>query len=164
MPDLKGKLRSAAAVVFGGLLYAVLNWIPLVGPLVMGMITGYWVGGGFTNGFRHASVAAALGSTLVAFLLAQYGLTDASGVTTPMIFFIVWVLMVWNIAGIILGGIGGGLGAIGRDLHQLIPEAVRDKFREPMAKSGVEYIICPGCGQGNLSSAAACIGCGRALK
>jgi hypothetical protein len=156
-------LRSILAVIGGGILYAVLNWVPLAGPVAAGLATGYSVGGGFGRGFKHAVYASSAGAVLVAYVLSSYGILDSAALTAPMFLFVTWILIVWNLVGVFLAGIAGGFGAVGKDIRSLIPRNLAKIFVR-RSNDGVDYSICPGCGQGNVSSAQTCIGCGRNLK
>lgn len=156
-------LKAMAAVSAGAVLYSILNWIPLIGATAAGAFTGFTIGGGFNRGFRHAVYAAAIGTIAVFFLLAKFAMRGMAADNKLLLIFTGWVFLVWNMVGIFLSGIAGGLGAIGKDINQIIPPAVKEVFTSARKKAGIDYMICPSCGQGNVASAKTCIGCGMKL-
>ena len=164
MPGTKKILRSIAAVTGGAVLYALLNWIPLAGPFAVGLAVGYVVGGGFKRGLRHGLYGGLIGSLILACLLAHYRILAAEGMSSLLAFFIAWVLLVWNALGVSLAALGGGFGAVGRDIHSLIPKDIRDNLFPRADGTGVDYTICPSCGQGNVKSASTCVSCGATLR
>jgi len=163
MADAAGIIRRLFASLFGGLLYVALNWIPIIGPFAVGVLTGYLVGGGFRQGFKYGAYAAAIGSAITAYLLLKYGL-GSEPVNTMLLLFLGWVLVIWNTAGVVVAGLGGGFGAIGKDIKSVIPQDLIKMFRPSAPKPSTDYIICPMCGQGNVSEAKTCIGCGKPLR
>jgi hypothetical protein len=164
MADIKTALKVAGAAIAGGLLYVVLNIIPLIGPLAAGFLTGYWAGGGFKRGFKTAALGAVVGSIAVAYAFIRFGISDSAGVSQLMLLFMAWVLLVWNLVGILLAAVGGGVGALGKEVYTVIPKNLIDSFKVGKDTPGLEYMVCPECGQGNVTSATSCIGCGKPLK
>ena len=156
-------LRSAAAVLAGGIIYSALTWVPLVGPFATGVLVGWWTGGGFLKGLRNAAYAASLGSIIVFYMIAAYGLPPA-GTQAPINLVFLWMLLIWNVTSIIVAGAGGGIGALSRDVRTLIPTNLMESLSQHKPRKGVEYRICPSCGQGNVESAKTCIGCAKPLK
>ncbi|MFH0861796.1 MAG: DUF5518 domain-containing protein [Candidatus Altiarchaeota archaeon] len=163
MSGIEKTAKTVFAVIVGAVLYSILNWIPLLGAAAAGAYTGYGSGGGFRRGFRNAAYAATIGGLLVICLAYVYALTDLTGANKTLIMFVGWVLLVWHIAGVLIAGLAGGLGAVGNDINKLIPTGLREVITKPRKKSAVDYAICPGCGQGNVVSAKTCIGCGIGL-
>jgi hypothetical protein len=157
-------VKDAGSVLVGGLIYSVLNWVPIFGALSAGAFTGYSVGGGFGRGFKAAVYSAAVGTLLTLYLLLEYAVGDLSGVNKVLLIFMAWVLVVWHMAGMLLCGIGGGFGAVGKDIRSIIPQGLQDMFEKTAQKGGVDYIICPNCGQGNVSAAKTCVGCSKSLQ
>lgn len=164
MADPKETIKRAAAILLGAILYAILNWIPVIGALISGLIVGYLVGGGFKGGFKHATYASALGAITVSYMIASYGLQDVGNTNKLIMLFMIWVTAIWHLAGIFFSGLGGGFGAVGKDIFTVIPKGFRDLITRQRPKPGIDYIICSKCGQGNVSSATTCIGCGKNLN
>ena len=164
MASWKSILKSAVYVLAGALAYAALNWIPVLGPLSLGIFVGYGVGGGFGRGFRHGAASAVLGTLIVAYLFLQGGVLEPIASNRLLTVFILWVLLVWNCVGIFAAAMGGGAGAVGKDLKTLIPREIRDMLSARKEKPAQDYMICQACGQGNVASATTCISCGHALK
>ncbi len=155
-------LRSAASVAVGALLYPVFNWVPILGALAVGLSVGYAVGGGFRRGFNHAIVSSLLGALALAYVILYSNVL--AGLGNALTLFIVWVLVVWNTVSIAFAGVGGGFGAVGKEIHSLIPWEIREFMFPRRERSGTDYIICPICGQGNVQSATTCVSCGHQLR
>ncbi len=147
----------------GAAVYSALNWVPLVGPLATGFMVGWWAGGGFMKGLRNAAYAASLGSLIVFYLIAAYVLSPAPA-QAPVNLVLLWMLLAWNVTNIIVAAAGGGIGALGSDIRSIIPANLMDSLSRQKPRTGVEYRICPACGQGNVESAKTCIGCARPMK
>jgi len=162
MGSVQNILRSVSTIILGALLYTGLNWIPIIGPALVGALCGYWVGGGFKRGFNHAIAASVLGTLIIAYVFASGNLLEHAGPTLGT--FILWMLLVWNASGIVFTSIGGGLGAIGKDMANIIPQGIKDAFSPPKPKSGLNYALCPVCGQGNVEGATTCVSCGNTIK
>jgi hypothetical protein len=151
MAEYIAKIRAAASVLVGAVLYSLLNWIPLIGPFAAGVLVGYLVGGGFNRGLRHAAVSAALGAAAIAYALVFYDPLSLRTVPAVTLLFISWILLVWNTAGIAVASIGGGFGAVGKDLHSFLPRLVEQLTPKTRPNRGIDYLFCPVCGQGNAS-------------
>ncbi|MFH1055727.1 MAG: hypothetical protein V1744_06500 [Candidatus Altiarchaeota archaeon] len=164
MSDVNAAVRSVLSISAGALFYAALNWVPVIGPLSVGAFTGYVVGGGFKRGFNHGICASTAGAILVAYLLASYNILPTTGTNTLLKAFTIWVLLVWNITGILFAGVGGGFGAVGKDLQTMIPKGIHDMISPPKTKPGVNYMICKNCGQGNVEAAETCVSCNIKLR
>ncbi len=154
-PDL---MKRAAYVLVGALFYTVLNWVPIVGALAVGFFIGYCSGGGFKRGFRDSLSAAILGAVIVLYLIVSSGVVSMDGKDLVLTAFIYWVILVWNIIAALVAGVGGGMGAWGKNLWTLIPD---EWFDDKNDRSGTEYVICESCGHGNVSTANACMTCGK---
>jgi hypothetical protein len=164
MPDANATFKSILAVAVGALLYAILNWIPIVGPVAAGLFVGVRVGGGFKRGFNRGIHAGALGCLIIVVILSGYDVFNAAGGSGLLTFFILWVLLAWNVLGVFLAGVGAGFGAVGKDIHSLIPRDIRDTLFPREDKNGVDYLICPVCGSGNVKSASTCVSCGANIR
>ena len=163
MGKVRSLLESSAIVFFGGLIYTVLNWVPILGSAVVGLLVGYKAGGGFRRGFNHGVYAASFGAVLLAYLIASQGILETSGQSLVLTVFIGWVLLVWNAFGVLLAGVFAGAAAVGKGFYSLIPLELFGGFSDATPPNGVRYVICPSCGQGNLERAKTCVSCGSDL-
>ena len=193
MNDLKQTAYAAAVLLAGGLLYLTLNWIPILGPLAAGFAVGYALRGSMPGtGFKAGVYAASLGVIGVAFLLDSIGLFDSSQ-TSPLVLFVaMWVLLVWNIAGILLAGIGGMLGSLTGQAKRIVdilqsgagfplnislgmpkpkrvvnlrpPPAYQKEKPQQEDEKRMRFSICPQCGASNPDTSAICGSCGRTLR
>jgi hypothetical protein len=164
MIGIREAVKSAAAVLSGAALYAALNFIPLMGPISAGAFVGYSAGGGFGRGFRLAFWAAALGAAAVFYLVFAYGLGAAGGAGAAATIILGWMLLVWNAEGVLLAALGGGFGALGKDVRTVIPPNLFELFGKRSPGKAVDYLICPTCGQGNQQTDATCGNCGQGLR
>ncbi|MDD5111671.1 MAG: DUF5518 domain-containing protein [Candidatus Altiarchaeota archaeon] len=193
MTDLKRIALVAAVISMGGLLYLSLNWIPVIGPLAAGFFVGYSQQGSTPKAvFRAGAYAGLLGVVGVAMLLDTIGLLDTSQTSTAIVFLTLWVLLVWNIVGVLLAGIGGMLGSLTGQAKRLVdilqsgagfplnislgmprPRRVVN-LRPPPAYSNerpghedekkLKFSICPQCGASNPDTSALCGSCGMTLR
>jgi len=193
MVDLRGGVLTAAAVFLGGILYLSLNWIPVLGPLAVGFIVGYAIKQNPGRGFRAGVYSAALGVLMLALLLAETGLINPAETGTLWLLLTSWILFIWNLAGILLAGLGGMLGSLARQTKRMMdalgtgmaampfnisfgapapkrvlrlrapPMEATEKPEEAAGEERVVFVICPHCGSSNLESNKKCGNCGRKL-
>lgn len=193
MFQLRKAVLTAAALIFGGLLYLGLNWIPVIGPLTVGFIVGYLIKASPGVGFRAGVYSASIGTIALAILLNGMGLFNYGEVGMPIVLLTAWILLIWNLAGIFLSGVGGMLGSLlgqGRKMLESIMPAIgtlpfgvsfgipRPKrviklhappLEEPkrpeevMEEKRVKFVICPHCGLSNVESNKKCGNCGQKL-
>jgi len=163
------------AVLIGTLLYVGLNWIPIIGPISVGIISGYISGGNFKKGFTVGLLSASFGFLAILAIISKFGiftqLFDLS-ITTLMIMLFLWILLLWNLVSIFLTGLGGILGSLISPRKLFVKPGGKDEpIRIDVPKDEITsryntktYIICPNCGTGNLDSLENCTSCGLKLK
>jgi hypothetical protein len=168
--------QKAAAVSVGGVLYLGLNWIPIIGPLVAGLSAGKIAGGRTNEGFKIGIYSGILGTILVIILLNRVGIFNTQGINSIVVFLVAWILLLWNLTGILFAGIGGALGNLVQKTSNIIEQL--DMLRRPVRPHPIrleppkeykreyshEYVICPKCGVGNPAGADTCSECKNQLK
>jgi hypothetical protein len=152
--------KTAVFYIFlGGVVYTVLNWIPLVGAFLVGLL----VSRGFDKNIRESFIGGALsgllGSFIVFYLILSNEILSLSGEAIVLSGFILWTLLVWNIISVILVGVGSSIGSFGRGLAGFLPP----EWFDSKADKYTEYRICSGCSRGNPSNASVCVFCGGEL-
>jgi len=165
-------LRIVAGTLVGSSLYVVLNWIPLVGPLIVGLAAGRIARArGFLVGFFSGILGFAF---LLFFVFPQWGISGN--------FFLMWIMLFWNFVGIVLAGLGGSMGSAtgrgsgfsyrfgsgrGRIFGSRGGIGSGPRGEKKTEKESIEapeiLVVCPGCGTGNPEGASNCKSCGGAL-
>jgi len=152
--------KKISVIAAGSLLYVGINWIPIAGPLIVGLAVGYTRRKGPKDGFKTGVYAGVLGFVITTILLVwtrAFGLTTASRLAS---LFFIWVFFLWNIVGVFFSGIGGALSSMFFHAHDYLG----DRFESP-SKSSLKgdnvtsIIICGGCGQGISENAVECPYC-----
>ncbi|MBU0761604.1 MAG: hypothetical protein KKD39_01135 [Candidatus Altiarchaeota archaeon] len=159
MSRLSGRIRSLVFIVCGALLYTVLNWVPILGALIVGLVVSFGSGDGFRRGFRNGISAGLLGLAMVFYLVVANNILPYEGKDLVLTLFIYWILLVWNVLGAFIVGLGAGFGCWGRSIKTLLPP---EWFDDKNDSRGAEYRICS-CGQGNNANAKTCSKCSSEL-
>ncbi len=103
------------AVVVGFILVLVLGWIPFIGPLVAGIITGYLATretGGVLKGFAAGIIAGSLGAIIAAIALFFLGALVAGPLGALVGGAVGAGLVVAAAIKSVLVGVGGAIGAL----------------------------------------------------
>ena len=165
-------LRIVAGTLVGSSLYVVLNWIPLVGPFIVGLTAGRIARAkGFLVGFFSGIFGFAF---LLFFVFPRWGISGN--------FFLMWIMLLWNFVGIVLAGLGGSMGSAARRRSGFSyrfgsgrgkifglregrgsepggeKRAERDSIKAPDI-----LVVCPNCGNSNPDGSERCKSCGGAL-
>lgn len=153
-------LRKIIAVALGTVLYPVLGWIIVLGPIMSGFAVGWIARCKPKEGFILGSVSAFLG-----FLLLMHALNvldiDLITLSDVLVF---WAFMLWNLFGFLLAGVGGVLGSILSKPMESVHEAGTQKKTVMVEESPAEvYVVCPACGHGNSEEDEYCKSCGTKL-
>ncbi|VVB52471.1 Uncharacterised protein [uncultured archaeon] len=157
-------LRRLSTIALGSGLYALLNWVPLAGPAAAGFAVGYLSKGRLKAAFVDGVVSGALGFVLIAATLYHFGAFTGSSIVHVAV--LAWLLLMWNLTGILVMGAGAAVGNITYDTGRMISSFL-SPFAQKQApeerKFAAEYGICPQCGTGNISENAICETCGLTL-
>lgn len=168
-----------AAVIAGTTLYLGLNWIPVIGPVAVGLTAGYIAGGSVRRGFTAGILSGLGGFTLLLYILLKWGVFNSLfhgvRIETFVGLLLLWIILLWNIIGVALAGLGGVAGVLLSNAKNLfkniernvrIPsqQVVREEQMGPQRIQGRTYVICPNCGVGNPESNSSCISCGTQFK
>ncbi|MBU4265594.1 MAG: zinc ribbon domain-containing protein [Candidatus Altiarchaeales archaeon] len=165
-------LRIVAGTLVGSSLYVVLNWIPLVGPFIVGLTAGRIAKGrGFLVGFFSGIFGFAF---LLFFVFPRWGISGN--------FFLMWIMLFWNFVGIVLAGLGGSFGSAARRRSGFSYQFGSGRGRifgsrggrgsgqggeKKTEKDSIEapevLVVCPKCGGSNPDGASECDACGGAL-
>jgi len=184
MINLKKTVLHTTAVFSGGVLYVGLNWIPIIGPIIVGFLVGYTVKENPRNGFRLGVYSATLGAAMIAVILGNSGLFNMAGSGTLLAMLIAWILIIWNLVGILLAGLGGMLGALvgqAKTMFDMIPKLEMlpfgISFGMPKPKrvlklqappveeeKRIKFNICEYCGSSNPELNKVCDTCRKRLK
>jgi uncharacterized paraquat-inducible protein A len=191
MTELKKTILTATAVILGGVLYLGLNWIPVIGPLAVGFFVGQTIKETPWKSFRAGIHSAILGVLLLAIVLARTGILDPEQVGLLTAMFVAWILLIWNLIGVFLTGLGAMLGSLAHHAKKMIdhittprimpinislgmpsprkvirleapPEERGQKQNTPEKR--IKFNICPSCGMSNQQSRKTCETCGKRLK
>ncbi|MFH1404099.1 MAG: hypothetical protein ABIH11_07515 [Candidatus Altiarchaeota archaeon] len=157
MTDIGGKLRQAILTAAGAALYVGLVWVPILGPLMSGFFVGFLNGGGVKRSLSLGVTSGVMGfALLVLFLLRlDFSLSRTALVVAS------WILLLWNVVGVFLSGVGAVFGSLYSDVNDLLTpiyNGVSGRSR------GLEYRICGICGLGNLMSRGECVECGGVFR
>lgn len=194
MIDFRRAVLITATIIFGGVLYLGLNWIPIIGPLAVGFIVGYIIKEKPSTGFKAGVYSAALGVITLAVVFSRTGLFNPAetGMLTALL--TTWILVIWNVVGILIAGLGGLLGSLAgqakrmfegitsgittlpfgisfgvpkpRKVIKLRPPPMDEysKTKTMEEEKRIKFIICPHCGLSNPDSSKNCENCGKKLK
>lgn len=168
-------LRIVAGTLVGSPLYVVLNWIPLLGPFIVGLTAGRIAKArGFLVGFFSGIFGFAF---LLFFVFPRWGISGN--------FFLMWIMLLWNFVGIVLAGLGGSMGSatrrrpgfsyrFGSGRGRIFGSrggnesgsredkgAEKESIDEPRAQEIL--VVCPNCGNSNPDGSERCRSCGGAL-
>jgi len=165
-------LRAVAGILVGSSLYVVLNWIPLLGPFMVGLTAGRIARvRGFLVGFFSGILGFAF---LLFFVFPRWGISGN--------FFLMWIMLLWNFVGIVLAGLGGSMGSAARRRPGFSYRFGSGRGRIFGSRGGSEsgpggekkterdsieapeiLLVCPKCGGSNPDGASNCKSCGGAL-
>jgi len=163
MKSIAGHVRGLILIAAGGILYVGLNWIPIIGPLLVGLFVGYYGKGSVKAAFDRGIASGLAGSVMVAVILFKANVFQTSGSELALTFMFAWILFVWNVVGMLFCGLGGAAGAMAGSLNDLY-KTITGRYNHAKPESGdIAYRICPKCGAGNLERAMFCSSCGSAL-
>ena len=165
-------LRIVAGTLVGSSLYVVLNWIPLLGPFIVGLTAGRIARArGFLVGFFSGIFGFAF---LLFFVFPRWGISGNV--------FLMWIMLLWNFVGIVLSGLGGSMGSAakrrsgfsyrfgswgGKRSGPWGGRASGLDGKKRTEKESIEapdiLVVCPKCGGSSPEGASNCNACGGAL-
>ncbi|MEA3254281.1 MAG: zinc ribbon domain-containing protein [Candidatus Altiarchaeota archaeon] len=154
--SLKEIPRLLFAVLAGSLLYVILVWIPLIGPLIVGLTAGWIARCNVRKGFFIGVLSGFTGFLY----LVHIAFPD-------MNFFLWWIFLVWNLFAFLFTGVGAVLGSMMSKTNEFFTYyknsfAGGNKPYEPQAEV-YTLIICPNCGLSNPEESVYCSSCGNPL-
>ena len=194
MIDFRRILTIAFGILFGGILYVALNWIPIIGPIAVGFMVGHMIKQNPGIGFKAGIYSACLGVIILAILFANTGLFNFSGAGIILVLLAIWILFIWNLVGILLAGLGGIVGSITGQTQRIfegilpglaglpfgvsfnMPKAKRvlrleappldkqEDIKPANEEKKMKFVICPNCGSSNPESNNVCENCKQNLK
>lgn len=150
--------RLLFAVLAGSLLYIILVWIPLIGPLIVGLTVGWIARCNVRKGFFIGVLSGFTG-----FLYLIY-------VAFPdMNFLLWWGFLVWNLFASLFTGVGAVLGSMMSTTTEFFSKFDRFERRkrkdiyvhEPKVPI---FIVCPNCGTSNTEDECYCSSCGNPIR
>lgn len=154
-------IRILPATIVGTLLYMGLSWVPLIGPLVVGFVTG-WIRAGTTKeGFNAGIISGTVGFISLMILLSTIGIFENSGYKVVITLLVLWIIFLWNLMGVLLCGIGGFAGSLVRSTHMFFEKRAGTGVSQK--KGAKTFLICSDCGVGNLNTEKICTSCGNQL-
>ncbi len=150
--------KKITAIAVGSILYASLNWIIVLGPIIAGFASG-WIlkDKKIKNGFNTGVTSALLGFLIIIGFMDVTGI-EITSFTDALVF---WMFIAWNLLGFILCGIGGALASMFVEPIILFKELRKPKREETGDEeiTGETYVICPACGYSNLEQDEYCRSC-----
>jgi hypothetical protein len=163
MSSLRDYVFYVASVIIGGLVYVGLNWIPLIGPLAVGAFVGYLRRRGPRDGFKAGTTTALLGFLGVIYLLSSTSLLPLRGITLPSLL-VFWILLLWNVVGILLAGVGGALSSMFFHAHDFLERRLEYSGGVENPVSVISYSLCSNCGVSIKDDLHECPSCGLRVR
>lgn len=158
-------LSYASTLVLGALAYLGLNWIPIVGPLGVGLIVGYVRRKGPRDGFRVGVYSGLIGAVAVVYLFYETKVLGLSGISAFPSFLIVWIMVLWNLVGVFFTGVGGALASMFFHAHDFLEKRFEPGYDSAQRREQVtSFIICENCGEGIREHAGECPHCKMEIK
>lgn len=154
---MKGVFSTALAIITGTVMYILLNWMPIIGPLIVGFIAGVIA----KDGPKRRILAGILSATsgfviLMLFVFSKWGLNNI---------LLLWMLLFWNFTGIIFAGIGSILSQMISTTADLISEfrGFDSAIHRQTGAKTIRFSVCPNCGISNPENAVYCTSCGSMM-
>jgi hypothetical protein len=156
MDYLKTVVRTAAVALFCGVLYVGLNWVPIAGPLIVGFTAGWLRRGTPKECFKMGVYSAMIGFIAISALFSWWRMSTPSN--EPVFSLLAaWIILLWNVLGIILAGLGGAAAGLFGVFNRLVG---LDTGAEK-SKTTVSYAICENCGCGYSGESCTLCGSGK---
>ena len=160
MNKIRDYSSYAATLLLGALGYVGLNWIPIVGPLGVGLIVGYVRRKGPRDGFQVGVYSGLIGAVTVVYLFYETKVLSLSGISTFPSFLIVWIMVLWNLVGVFFTGVGGALASMFFHAHDFIEKRLDHGLdTRRMREHVTSFIICERCGESMQENAGECPHC-----
>jgi hypothetical protein len=158
---LNKSLSYVLTLLVGCLTYVGINWIPIAGPLIVGVVVGYLRRVGPKDGFKTGIYSGILGFAVIAFLFYRAHVFNLDGVGKLTSILILWVFLLWNIVGILLAGVGGAVSSMVFHAHDFFGRVFDYAPERSHSKDDVtSYLICSNCGMGVSEGSVDCPSCG----
>jgi len=157
MSTRKAVFSTALSIVTGTVMYILLNWIPVIGPVIVGFIAGLISKGSVKRRFFSAVLSAILGSAILMFFI--FSKLEIRSIL------LWWIIILWNLAGIASAGIGSILSRIISSTADVVSEFRRfdSTIHGERDKRTISFNICPNCGMSNPDNNVYCAYCGSTM-
>lgn len=146
LSQIRGYPRDLLSIAVGSALYIVLNWIPILGPFLSGMVAG-----SLSKGYWKKGATIGLFSAVLGFLFLALFIFPLWGIYQNVL--VLWILLLWNLIAIVFSTLGGLFGSMGSLASSF------QKFQPP----GRALVICPSCGESNPEGTTRCRICGNEI-
>ncbi len=153
-------------ITTGAFLYIGFNWVPIIGPVLIGVFIAKLAKPSVRDGFFAGVLAGLFGFILLTGAILAYGLGwfMTSTIKIVALILLAWIFLLWNLAGILLTGLGCALGSavfrVGRIVEKT-QELFGKKDREVTDLRNV--VLCKNCGVENLKGNRYCSICGEKI-
>ncbi|MBD3260787.1 MAG: hypothetical protein GF334_03785 [Candidatus Altiarchaeales archaeon] len=155
--NISEKVRPAAAVAAGGILYSFLNLIPIVGWIIPGATAAITIKKNPKTGFQAGVSAGLIGFAASTYILFAFGLfTEVANTALKLL--IVWFYLLWHASAIFFSGCGGALAS---GIKLLEDHPLISPFKSFAGNEGSKYVVCKRCGRGNQEQSGSCENCGE---
>jgi len=144
----------------GGLLYLGLNWVPLAGPLIAGFVVGWLLKGEPGESFKAGVYSGILGFITVSILLSFWRFNTPSNQIISSLL-IGWILLLWNVVGILFTGFGAMLYSIVNSFSRIFGIDLKTPSPPAGGRAEASYKICDKCGNGFLDENGGCSYCAQ---
>jgi hypothetical protein len=161
MSNFKAYISILLGICVGSLLYVILNLIPIIGPLLVGITSGKISNGGLKRGFFVGLLSGIIGYLLVLFIFSQW--IQSWNIIGKL--FVGTLLLLWNFFGIILTGIGGVIGVIFFPFSKRGGVYTLNKSRKKEGENNIKtFVVCKKCKTANPKGENKyCSSCGEEL-
>lgn len=161
MSKIGGFLLAAVSVIFGGIMYSLMNWVPIIGPLMVGVFIGRSVKGGV----KRAVTAGVLCVVVGVVVLLKYVL-DLSLLANILF---LWMFVVWHIVCLFFVVVGCLMGSMMSSTSAFFSQSKKfvggmHKYRSVGQEDEVKtFMICPRCGHSTPEGVPNCSYCGTSF-
>lgn len=161
MPKLIDTAISFLILLLAALLFVTLTWIPVFGPLAVGLFIGFNLGHGMFIGMKYSAITSLFSTLVISGVFIKY-MAELTHSNPFLSAFILWVCLVYNLFGVFVCTFGGGIGAVAQDIRGIFTANFL-KMDSQKRVGGKEYILCTSCGGGNPFGETHCVSCGQRL-
>lgn len=161
--SIKETLRILFAVLVGSLIYIPLVLIPLLGPLITGLVAGWISKTSTKRAFFIGVISGTLGFLFLVFIVVPNW-------NLRLNLFLWWIFFIWNLIAILFTGVGASFGSMISSTAEFFSDfrrfRIKDRGKGEERKRFYEseaeihtFIICPNCGISNPEESEYCSNC-----